>query len=305
MPDPPFFLRPAHPSDAPAVVALRTLVFPFLVRSVGDVRQQIATPPPGLHWAGFVAEVAGTLVGWVSASRNTYTAEAVGEISLLHVHPGHRRRGIGAALLARALAHLAPLDLVRLRGRALPEALPFARRHGFTPSRPERFSARELCGLPPLATTPAGVRLRSLAEVDPRLVHRVEALASVDEPGDVVGGAIGYAEWRADTWDNVGLDRAASTGAEVDGELVAISLLTRDGTRVWSDYTGTVPAYRGRGLAGLTKLAALHRAAADGATLAYTGNDAANAPMLAINDRLGYRPVATQWSCVRELRPTR
>ncbi|MFD0786750.1 GNAT family N-acetyltransferase, partial [Micromonospora azadirachtae] len=42
-------------------------------------------------------------------------------------------------------------------------------------------------------------------------------------------------------------------------------------------------------------------AAAGGVRLAYTSNDEANAPMLAVNARLGYRPVAAQWSCLREL----
>ncbi len=299
--EPPALIRTAHPDDAPAVVMLRTLVWPFLVRGVASTRQLITTPTPGLHWAAFVAEVDGEVVGWVSASRNEHTTEAVGEVSLLHVHPNHRRRGIGGALLAAAVKHLAPLGLARLRGRAMPEALPFARRHGFTPSRQERFSALELRSLPPLPPAPDGVRLVPVAEVDPRHVHRVEMLASADEPGDIVAGAIGYDEWLADTWNNVGLDRAASMGAEVDGELAAISLVKRDGIRMWSDYTGTVPEHRGRGLARLVKLAALHRAAERGITVAYTGNDAANAPMLAVNTRLGYRPVASQWSCVREL----
>ncbi|MDG4794180.1 GNAT family N-acetyltransferase [Micromonospora sp. WMMD1082] len=297
-------IRPAEPDDAQAVVALRTLVLPFLVRGVASTRQMIATPTPGLHWAGFVAEVDGKIIGWVSASRNEHTTEAVGEVSLLHVHPDQRRRGIGAALLARALEHLAPLDLDRLHGRALPEALPFARRHGFAPSRQERFSALDLHALPPLPETPDGVRLLSLAEADPRQVHRVDVLASADEPGVVASGAIGYDHWCAGTWDNVGLDREASMGAEVGGVLAAISLVKRDGERMWTDYTGTVPEHRGRGLARLVKLAALHRAAARGITVAYTGNDEANAPMLAINTRLGYRQVASQWSCVRELRPT-
>ncbi|MGW0501573.1 GNAT family N-acetyltransferase [Micromonospora sp. NPDC003241] len=300
MPGPQFLLRLARPDDAPAVVALRRLVFPFLLRGVASTRQLIATPPPGLHWAGFVAEVDGQIVGWVCASRNEHTAEAVGEVSLLHVHPDQRRRGIGSALLAEAITHLAPLDLTRLHGRALPEALPFARRHGFTPSRKEQFSALDLHTLPPLPTPPDGVRLVPLADVDPRHVHKVDVLASADEPGDVVSGAISYADWIATTWDNVGLDRAVSTCVEVDGELAAISLVKRDGTRIWSDYTGTVPQHRGRGLARLVKLAVLHRAAQDGVTTAYTGNDAANAPMLAVNTRLGYRQVAVQWSCVRE-----
>ncbi|MER7461119.1 GNAT family N-acetyltransferase [Micromonospora sp. NPDC126480] len=294
-------IRPAVPDDAPAVVALRTRVLPFLVRGVASTRQMIAQPPPGQHWTAFVADVGGAVVGWVSAYRYAGSTRSVGEISLLHVHPEHRGQGIGSALLAAALDHLAPLRLPLLHGRALPESLPYARRRGFTPSREERFSALDLTALPPLPAAPDGVRLVSLAEVDPYRVYEVEREASVDEPSDVPSDALTYEHWRADTWDNVGLDRAASTGVAVDGVLAAISLVKRDGTRMWSDYTGTRPEHRGRGLASAAKLAALHRAAASGVTTAYTGNDAANAPMLAINIRLGYRPVAAQWSCLREL----
>ncbi|MDM4720992.1 GNAT family N-acetyltransferase [Micromonospora sp. WMMA1363] len=293
-------IRPAVPDDAPAVVALRAHVLPHLVRGVPSTRQMIAQPPRDQHWTAVVAEVDGEIVGWVSAFRNAGTSRPVGEISLLHVHPEHRGRGIGTGLLDTALDHLAPLRLPLLRGRALPETLPFARRRGFTPSREERFSGLDLASLPPLPAAPAGVRLVPLSEIDPRRVYEVEVAASADEPGDVPSDALTYEHWQADTWDNVGLDREASTGAEVDGVLAAISLVERDGARMWTDYTGAVPAYRGRGLATAVKLAALHRAAAGGVTVAYTGNDEANAPMLAINARLGYRPVASQWSCLRE-----
>jgi hypothetical protein len=36
-------------------------------------------------------------------------------------------------------------------------------------------------------------------------------------------------------------------------------------------------------------------------TVAYTSNDESNAPMLAVNARLGYQPVAAQWSCLGTL----
>ncbi|MFC4016931.1 GNAT family N-acetyltransferase [Micromonospora sp. GCM10011542] len=295
-------IRVARPDDAPAVVALRKTVYPYLVRGVRSTRKMIAEPPPEEGWTAFVAEVDARVVGWVTAQRVGWSSTAdVGDIALLHVHPEHRRRGIGSALLAAATDHLTPLGIRRMRTWAQPDSLPFARRHGFEPSRELRYSALNLDLAPALLGPPTGVRLRPIAELDPRLLYAANSASAVDEPGDVPVDAVGYDSWRYDVWENLGLDKAASTAAEVDGEIAAFSLVKRDGDRIWSDYTGTVPAYRNRGLARLVKTAALHRAAADGVRVAYTSNDEANGPMLAVNVRLGYRPVASQWSCLAEL----
>ncbi|TYC06873.1 GNAT family N-acetyltransferase [Micromonospora sp. WP24] len=297
-----FRIRPATPDDAPAVVALRALVYPYLVRGEASTRKMIAEPPADEEWKAFVAEVDDRVVGWVSAYRNIRTSEAdFGEASLLHTHPEHRRRGVGTALLDAALGHLRALGVRRLRTWALTEALPFARRHGFTPSREMRYSALDLRPAPPMPVAPPDVRLLPFAELDPHRLYRAESATAADEPGDVPSDTISYETWQHDVWQNLGLDKAASTAAESDGELVAFSVVKRDGDRMWSDYTATVPSHRGRGLARLVKQAALHRAAAGGVRAAYTSNDEANAPMLAINARLGYRPVAAQWSCLREL----
>ncbi|MFC0503700.1 GNAT family N-acetyltransferase [Micromonospora costi] len=295
-------IRTARPDDAADVVALRAIVYPYLVRGVASTRQMIAEPPPDEEWTAFVAEVDARVVGWVSAYRNIRTSEPdFGEVSLLHTHPEHRGRGIGTALLEAALDHLRPLGVRRVRTWALEESLPFARRHNFTPSREMRYSALDLDPVPSMPAAPAGVRWRPLTDLDPERLYRAEVAAASDEPGDVPSDAVTYEIWRYDVWENLGLDKDASTAAEVDGEVVAFSLVKRDGDRMWSDYTATVPRYRGRGLARLTKQAALHRAAAGGVRTAYTSNDEANAPMLAVNARLGYRPVATQWSCLRDL----
>ncbi|MET8039801.1 GNAT family N-acetyltransferase [Micromonospora sp. NPDC005215] len=295
-------IREAQPNDAPAVVALRALVFPYVVRGVESTRKMIAEPPPEEAWTAFVAEVDARVVGWVSAERIGTTSIAnFGGINLLHVHPEHRRRGVGTALLAAATDYLRPLGIRRVRAVALPDALPFARRHGYEPSREVRYSALDLNPAPALPEPPAGVRLRPVADLDPRLLYVADVASAADEPGDVPVDAKSYESWQYEVWDNLGLDKAASTAAVVDGAVVAFSLVKRDGDRMWSDYTGSVPAYRGRGLARLTKAAALHRAAASGVRIAYTSNDEANAPMLAINARLGYRPIAAQWSCLAEL----
>ncbi|MET8230949.1 GNAT family N-acetyltransferase [Micromonospora sp. NPDC005298] len=295
-------IRLAQPDDAPAVVALRAVVHPYLVRGVESTRKMLTDPPPHGGWTAFVAEDAGRVVGWTSAEPTGTTAAAdFGDINLLHVHPDWRRRGIGTALLKAATDHLGPLGVRRVRTMAQTDSLGFARRHGFTVSREVRYSALDLNPAPALPVPPPGVRLLPIADLDPHLLYAADVASAVDEPGDVPVDAKSYESWQYDVWDNLGLDKAASTAAVSGGEVAAFSLVKRDGDRMWSDYTGSVPAYRGRGLARLAKTAALHRAAAAGVRIAYTSNDEANAPMLAINARLGYRPVAAQWSCLTEL----
>lgn len=66
--------------------------------------------------------------------------------------------------------------------------------------------------------------------------------------------------------------------------------------------TGTLRAYRGRGLAKLAKTDSLRRARAAGCAEAFTGNDGENGPMLAINAGLGYGLASLEWRYVRELR---
>lgn len=72
---------------------------------------------------------------------------------------------------------------------------------------------------------------------------------------------------------------------------VALSYLRFPPVRgsVWTGYTCSHPDYRGRGLARAIKLQSLAQAINLGVPLVYTDNDSENAPMLHINERLGYR----------------
>jgi RimJ/RimL family protein N-acetyltransferase len=58
----------------------------------------------------------------------------------------------------------------------------------------------------------------------------------------------------------------------------------------WTGYTCCHREYRGRGLARAVKLQSLAQAADRGLPFVYTDNDSENAPMLHINEQLGYRP---------------
>jgi GNAT superfamily N-acetyltransferase len=262
----------------------------------------IAEPAPGARWVAFVVEIEGRLVGWASSFLSTTTSEPdFGEIALLHVHPEFRRRGAGGALHVAATQHLSRNGARRVRTWALPESLDFARRRGFEVGREVRYSALQTRLAPPAPPIPPGIRLVPLSDLDDRQMYAAHIAAAADEPGDVASDAISYETWRYEVWDNVGLDKQSSLAAVAGATVVSFSLVKRDGERMWSDMTATRPGHRGRGLASLVKSVALHRAAERGVTVAYTSNDESNAPMLAINRRLGYRPIAAQWSCLRTL----
>ena len=91
---------------------------------------------------------------------------------------------------------------------------------------------------------------------------------------------------RADRW----WVAVASTG---DGDLpVAMSYLKFPPVRgtVWTGFTCTHPDYRGRGVARAVKLQSLAQAVELGVPVVCTDNDYENAPMLHINEKLGYVP---------------
>jgi GNAT superfamily N-acetyltransferase len=296
-------IRPAVPADAAAVVTLREKVFPYLVRGVAATNRTIASPPPGEAWAAFVALDRDRIIGWVAASRNPRAAGAdAGAISLLHVDPDHRRRGTGTALYEAATAHLREVGVRRVSTISRPDSLEFARRRGFEPVREVRYSALDLATSaltgPRGAEPAAGVRLIPLDEVEEQALYRADVEAATDEPGDQPPAPTPYETWRYEVWDNADLDRRSSTLAVQGGRVLAFTLLLRDGTRLWSDMTATVPEFRGMGLAGLIKRNALERAASTGATVAYAANDEVNRPMLALNERLGYRALTTSIGCV-------
>jgi GNAT superfamily N-acetyltransferase len=128
--------------------------------------------------------------------------------------------------------------------------------------------------------------------------------ASADIPNEDFE-AIPLDEWVREYWRVPTIDDDASLAAFVDGNLVAATMirLDRPSGRAHNNLTGTLRAYRGRGLATALKSHSLHRAAALGATIAVTDNDETNTAMLAVNAKLGYRPFARRLRWERRLSP--
>jgi GNAT superfamily N-acetyltransferase len=182
----------------------------------------------------------------------------------------------------------------------------FAEKHGYRASRSAHFLRLDLANgtLPPLEAPPKGVELRTAADFadDPRPLFELDAETLLDEPSDVDREFTDFEAWLEETWNHPLLSHDLTSVAVVDGRPAAFSAARTDGaTRYGTVMTGTARAHRGRGLAKLAKNDSLHRARAAGLTEAFTGNDAGNGPMLAINKWFGYEVCATEVTYVREL----
>ena len=89
-------------------------------------------------------------------------------------------------------------------------------------------------------------------------------------------------------------------------DLVGISFLSYPPVRgiVFTNWTGTARAARGRGIARALKCETVMQAIAAGVDRVRTGNDEANAPILHLNESMGYRPIPGWIEFVRAARAT-
>ena len=289
-------VRPAGPDDAAALAKLRSSAVPYFVGTAEGMRSRLSDSETSGCW---IALIDGDPGGF-ALSRRPYNG---GSRVTVTVHPDHVRKGVGSTLLRsveeRVLADGGTHVNAVADGTA---GRDFAVANGYDVGREHRFSGADVAAAPEPPAVPDGLELRPLAAVDPRAIWVLHVRVSPDDPSGLAVSQP-YETWYEEDWAFP--DHAADLGlAVLDGdEPIAFTHVFADRERgaIWSAMTGVHPAYRGRGLAHLVKAHALRTAREAGITYAYTANDAANAPMLAVNDKLGYRPAAQAWSVHRQI----
>lgn len=126
-------------------------------------------------------------------------------------------------------------------------------------------------------------------------VHAVAVETFPDIPGDEPMAPGDLAEFRARDIDRPaippwGFAIALDPEDRVVG-YASLILVPGGGPVAWHDMTAVSRAWRGKGLAAALKATTIGAAIEHGLTALETGNDIDNAPMRAVNARLGYRPL--------------
>ncbi|MCJ1679704.1 GNAT family N-acetyltransferase [Streptomyces sp. APSN-46.1] len=307
-------LRPGDPGDAASVVRVRRAALPFLITTTAGVAFEAESANPAARHRLLVAENEhGLAIGTAQVGLAYDSPEPGHSYVNAYVDPAHRGLGAGTALLRAAEEYLAAEGALDVYAWVLDEPghRAFAERHGYRPSRSAHFLRLDLASgtLPPYPDTlPAGVELRPGSDFsgDPHPLYEADAEVSADEPGDLPVDLDDYEDWLRTVWHDPLLDKRLTTVVLVDGAVAAFTAACTDGAgRYGSAMTGTLRAHRGRGLAKLAKTDSLHRALAAGCTEAFTGNDAGNEPMLAVNRWFGYEICATETRYAKKLETTR
>ena len=299
-------IRESVEADAEKIVALRREQYPYAVLTAAALRHHWAHERPAAKALRLVAEDGGEVVAVGRASFNTWTAiEGATNLGLL-VARKYRGQGIGTRLYDTLMDHLAGNGATRVEGwgEGTDAVGAFLSRRGFERRSELRYSHLDLRSpLPPMPVVAEGVRVVPFAETTAEAVFSVDVESIQDEPGDTPADAVAFDEWYDEVWINPAVDHQASTLVYADGAPAAYTIVETDfeTRRMWSGGTGSLRAVRGRGLAKIAKSVALRTAAGLGIEDAYTTNDEVNAPMLAINVWLGYKPCDAQWSYMKTL----
>jgi GNAT superfamily N-acetyltransferase len=283
-------VRDAQPEDASAIAEVWAATAPLMVRSTAQAEALLVGDAAAgrRRWVG---ELEGRVVGTSTARQRDG-----GTVSIsVEVHPDFGSRRIGTALLAPALAAFPEATELTAISNDDPIALAFSVRNGFLPTGEHRIARVDPRTVPAAGPAPAGLREVRLDQVDPELVRDAHNASAADDPSGL-SRVYDRQTFRDDWWD--GPDHAPELGVglldESGGEPVLVVFtavqVDRSRGRAWSGMTATRSAYRGRGLARWVKQRMLNSVAAAGVTSATTANDATNAPMIAVNDTLGYAP---------------
>lgn len=302
MSDPGLELREAVAADAAALVDLHQRIEPDgAPLPVEHYQAGCESEAPSARlvalWDGQVVGAAAFQPAWWTGQPGVYAVD-------LHVHPTHRRRGVGSRLYARSVARLRECGAHRLVVWIRADCEPgrrFAARHGFSETGQVVQDYR--LHLPATGThdyagvedrlTREGLRVRSLAELGREDVPFLSALqrlwAGCEDASSDLG--VSLAQWREEVLAGAGLSPETHWVALCGDAPIGMTFLQRlSDTAYENDYTGVAPVYRGRGIATALKVRALTWGREHGVEWFYTSSEVGNAPMIALNTRLGYTP---------------
>ncbi|HWI62152.1 MAG TPA: GNAT family N-acetyltransferase [Symbiobacteriaceae bacterium] len=260
------------------------------------------------------------VVGWSIAAHSPFAAAGRWLVRVV-VEPAFERQGLGSRLYDEALRFARAGGATRLDSDVrddLPRGLRYAQQLGFAVDRHlfesvlnvERFAEAPFAAAISAAEG-RGIRFSTMAEQGDgpearRRLYELELSVNRDVPGYSSQGwdlpferysqVVFEAPWYKPETQLIALDGDRWVG------MCALRYFEENGRRcMYHNITGVLPDQRGMGLALALKVQAVRCARRFGVTEMRTDNYSENAPMLAINRKLGYAPRPGKYNLIKML----
>lgn len=304
-------VRPANlPQEYGAIAAVLEAEAPGWGASAEELAHEDAQRDPRYHHATFVAEVVDGqepgIVGVAQTGHEPLAHRDDKHLINLRVHPDWQGRGVGKALYAAVLDHLAPFAPYELCAdvwQAHPRTPRFLTERGFVElwQRIDSYLDVADFDFSPYAgladkLREAGLEIKTYEQLgdDPnRLVKLYELDWALWQDVPYFGQVVvkrSLAQFAADEVEHPKFLPDACFIAVKAGEYIGYSNLSEFDHGLNTEMTGVLRPERGQGVATQLKLCGIRYAQGHGNLRLWTVNDSVNAGVIALNQKLGFKP---------------
>ena len=292
-------IRPESSDDIDGIISVQNQCSQMHKLHRSEYLRDIETLEPDLQRMVFVAESADQVVGIVIMNRQAGSYHPNKFMLELGILESHRNQGIGKALYEMAERHLRGLDVINILVQVSESndiGLKFVKSRGYIQEKRDFVSVLSLDSFDPsqYPGKPHDIEIRSFEDCDSRETRRewydLICLVRHDVPRSSPPTPLPFEFFEEQIMIEPDLVRSATLFAYQNGQMIGFAAGFHDTElnqfEQW--LTGVHSDYRKKGVALALKVAQATEVKRLGIATIKTDNDTRNAPMLKVNDKLGF-----------------
>jgi GNAT superfamily N-acetyltransferase len=322
-----YSIRPFADLDYESVARINSIALPEYPETAEDIRHwsELTAKEPGRLMRKLIVEedASGAVVAWGGLNHTFFNYHPHKYYIRVVVHPEHRGRGIGRELYDRLEQEAISRRAICLWGGARedePACIRFLERQGFVAQRKAWTSRLSLAHLDrsklpdrSKALSNLGIQVTTFAAEGAdradvqRRIYELSRITSEGAPRMGDYNPVSFEEFVEIDLQGATVLPDAIFLARAGEEYVSWTTLQR--LRALPDtldigFTGTLPSFRGQGIASELKRRAVEYAQDHGYRYIITGNDSLNPGIWAINEKLGFRREMVMVQAEKQLEPS-